>query len=130
MQKGRTGRNALFVFLLFVLLAAPARAEDWVQYDNLFYYDADSATYDSAADVVVVHTSEEVGWMMMSEDEEWEYAWTAFRCNTDGTWTWSEKNQSWGKEYMLDRTDEFDEAYVWTRDRLCGMKASLHYRAF
>jgi hypothetical protein len=123
-------QTAFLVLATLVLLGASARAENWTQYDNLYFYDADSATYDPAADVVVVHTSADVGWMMMSEDEEWEYAWTAFRCNTNGTWTWSEKNQSWGKEYTLDRADEMDTPYVWTRDRLCGVKASLHYRAF
>jgi hypothetical protein len=113
----------------FCAAAFPARAENWVAYDEWFYYDADSASYDSGDDIVVVNTDEEIGWMS-GEDEDWERAWMAFRCNTDAYWTWSEGEQRWSKEYTLYRNDEMDAPYAWTRDRLCGIKQSLPYRDF
>jgi hypothetical protein len=125
----QTMKTALLAALLALVLAGPARAENWIKYDNWFFYDAASATYDSYDDIVVVNTDEDVGWMM-DEDEYWEYAWMAFRCNSDASWTWSEKNNSWGNEYTLDRSDEWDAAYIWTRDQLCARKSSLPYRDF
>jgi hypothetical protein len=112
-----------------LVLAGPARAENWIKYDDWYFYDADSATYDSSDDIVVVNTSEDIGWMM-DDDEYWEEAWLAARCGSDGNWWWSEKNQSWGEEHTFDRSDEWDEAYIWTRDQLCARKSSLPYRDF
>lgn len=122
-------RRMGLAFLLALAAAFPARAESWVAYDEYFLYDADSAGYDGGDDVVVVNTDEEIGWLT-GEDEDWERAWMAFRCSTDAYWTYDESEQRWGKEYALDRNDEMDAAYAWTRDRLCGVKQSLPYRDF
>ncbi len=121
-------RLMLLAAFAALVLAAPARAENWIKYDDWYYYDANSATYNSADDVVVVHTSEDIGWEM-DEDEYWDRLWMAFNCASNSTWNWSDKEQIW-KGYTLDRSDEWDEAYVWTRDQLCARKSSLPYSDF
>lgn len=103
--------------------------KNWVKYDHWFYYDADSATYDSHDDVAMVNTDEDIGWLM-EEDEYWETAWMAFRCNSDAFRIWSSSKKSWGNRFTLNRYDTDDKAFFWTRDRLCARKSSLPHRSF
>jgi hypothetical protein len=113
-------RYVLVCGFALLLFAVPARAENWQDYDEGFAYDGDSATYDSTDDVVVVYFED---WY--AEEDGWE----AYNCASNSAWWWSEKDKIW-KSYTLDRSKENDAPYVWTRDQLCGMKASLPYKDF
>lgn len=113
-------RLAALAALAALVLAGPARAENWQDYDDGFAYDADSATYDSGDDVVVVYF------------EDWyeeELGWEAYSCASNSAWWWSDKDKIW-KSYTLDRAKEGDKPYAWTRDRLCAVKSSLPYKNF
>ena len=110
-------RRLLVTSLTAVAIATAACAESWVRIDDFFYYDSDQLSYDEANDLVVVYTSEDLGWLTSDEDyeEDWVAEWVAFSCVRDGYWFWSESEQSWKDEITLDRSDEWDESYVAAR---------------